>query len=71
MIMYSDGKFDIRNKGMSEQLLMRLTKPNRSGEMYSPMRRNTRKQQYANAFDNFFFGTVGSLCFVVLVSTFP
>ena len=30
---------------MSEQLPVRLTKQNSSSEMYSPMRRNTRKQQ--------------------------
>ena len=36
---------------MSEQLLVRLTKQNRSREMYSPMRGNTRKQKYTSAFD--------------------
>ena len=35
---------------MSEQRLVRLTKQNRSGEMYSPMLRNTRKQHYTSVF---------------------
>ena len=35
---------------MNEQLLARLTKQNRSREMYSSMRRNTRKQYHTSAF---------------------
>ena len=31
-------------QGLSEQLLVRLANQNRCREMYSPMRRNTRKQ---------------------------
>ena len=46
--------------GMSKQLLVRLTKWNRSRETDSPMRRNTRKQQYTSAFDKHFTVAHGS-----------
>ena len=36
--------------GMNEQLLVKLTKWNRSSEMYSSMRRKTRRQQYPRGF---------------------
>ena len=35
---------------MSEQLLVRFTKWNRSREMYSPMQLNARKPQHSSAF---------------------
>ena len=67
--------------GMSEQLLVRLTKQNRSGETYSPIRQNTRQQWNTNAFnrklpssvapeeDNFLPKVLVFHCFLVFCRT--